>query len=723
MVASNDEEKYTWIGFYSEFADKLLMFKGDRNELISKLVRVYQVIGMKLPKLESTFIPSDIDPFTVFGLFNKGISDANRRRIVASLAEEFGIAADQPTDFEGIPVLNNLNATFYRFDGDEHRKSDDIDRLWDVFEACIAYADLPNVQTRANFIASYNNVFERYGVGWRLTMGLYWARPYAFINLDSRNRWFLENQEAVGSEMASIFKEIKSMPDASTYLSLVNDTLAAMQSGSFEYDTFPKLSLEAWKVSEKVNEQNREKAKTAQSNALGDADLEITHYWLYTPGESAEKWDEFYSKGVMAIGWSELGDLSSYVTKSAAQQILVESYGGVSQKNSAYIVWQFVHDVKPGDIIFVKRGRTEILGRGVVESGYAYEPEQEDYPNVHKVRWTDKGSWKSDEVFAIKTLIDITDYPELIDKIELFFIRQEGEEPEIMPQEYPAYSDKDFLDEVFMDDEDYRALVSVLEAKKNIILQGAPGVGKTFLAKRLAYSIIGEKNPDRVMMVQFHQSYSYEDFIEGFRPTATGFELTKGAFYTFCKVAAFNPEDKHFFIIDEINRGNLSKIFGELFMLIEGDKRGSKNKLQLLYSHELFYVPDNVYIIGMMNTADRSLAMLDYALRRRFAFFDIAPGFESERFKKYQEELRSERFDSLVSCIMRLNEAIAFDDTLGEGFQIGHSYLCNISESDINNGKLNSIVDYEIVPMLKEYWFDDMDKVRRWNQELKRSIK
>lgn len=314
----------------------------------------------------------------------------------------------------------------------------------------------------------------------------------------------------------------------------------------------------------------------------------------------------------------------------------------------------------------------------------------------------------------------MTDYPELVAKIEAFFEGgEEADEAEERTVEYPEYSKEQFLSEVYIDEASYDTLIGVLRSKKNIILQGAPGVGKTFVAKRLAYSMMGMRDASRVMMVQFHQSYSYEDFIEGYRPSADGFELARGAFYTFCKRAAEDEDNDYVFVIDEINRGNLSKIFGELFMLIENDKRGAKDKLQLLYSRELFYVPSNVYLIGMMNTADRSLAMLDYALRRRFAFFDLKPAFASDGFREYRIGLYNPKLDALVQVVERLNEDIAGDESLGEGFCIGHSYFCNMDAAECDDAKLSSIVDYELVPMLKEYWFDEPIKVREWSDRLR----
>lgn len=278
------------------------------------------------------------------------------------------------------------------------------------------------------------------------------------------------------------------------------------------------------------------------------------------------------------------------------------------------------------------------------------------------------------------------------------------------------YTKKDFLSEVYMSENQYDRLSGVLLNKMNLILQGAPGVGKTFAAKRLAYSLMGEKDDSRIEFIQFHQNYSYEDFVMGYRPSGDSYELKYGIFYQFCKKAENQPDKKFFFIIDEINRGNLSKIFGELLMLIEKDYRGTK--ATLAYNGMPFSVPKNLYIIGMMNTADRSLAMIDYALRRRFSFFEMAPAFESDGFKKYQHSLDNRTFDELISEIIKLNEEISRDKSLGNGFCIGHSYFCGKTKETCTNEWMQSVVDYDILPMLSEYWFDDDTRVQHWDNIL-----
>ena len=279
------------------------------------------------------------------------------------------------------------------------------------------------------------------------------------------------------------------------------------------------------------------------------------------------------------------------------------------------------------------------------------------------------------------------------------------------------YTKEDFLSKVYMTEERYDVLAALLKNRKNVILQGAPGVGKTFTAKKLAYAMMGEEDDSRIEMVQFHQNYTYEDFIMGYRPDGSDFKLTDGIFYRFCQRASNYPDKDFFFIIDEINRGNMSKIFGELLMLIEKDYRGTK--VTLAYSGMPFSVPENLYIIGMMNTADRSLAMIDYALRRRFSFFEMEPGFNSEGFTNYRNSFADETFNTLIDQIKLLNKEISEDKSLGRGFQIGHSYFCGREELGCTDEWMRSVVEFDILPMLNEYWFDEPAKLQRWEKNLR----
>ena len=574
------------------------------------------------------------------------------------------------------------------------------------------------------------------------------------------------------------------------------------------------------------------------------------HVWMYSPGENARKWNECVHDGIMCLGWEELGDLSEYESRETMREQMRQLYGlEGSYMNDSLATWEFINEIQVGDIVYAKRGRTHIVGRGVVESDYEFDESREEYQHIRKVRWTEVGDWETQEFQAMKTLTDITGYADYVKRLAILVtggtVPEEqcnyfwlcanpsvwsmtdwpvGEEQDytlyndngnkrrifhnftdakagdkvicyeanptkqitalaIVSKEndgqriwfekveslmtpipyttikenadlqkmeflanpngsffkltkeeygvimdliresnkgashevsYEKYSREDFLDEVFMSKDDLTNLENLLKNKKNIILQGAPGVGKTFCARRLAYEMMGEKDESRVQLVQFHQNYSYEDFILGYKPSGSDFELQRGTFYKFCISAANNPDKPYFFIIDEINRGNLSKIFGELLMLIEKDYRGEK--LTLAYKDEKFFVPKNVYIIGMMNTADRSLAMIDYALRRRFSFYDMRPGFESDGFKKYQAALANPRFDRLIEKIEELNRAIARDESLGSGFELGHSYFCG--QKIVDDAWLHQVINYDLVPMLQEYWFDNRSEVKKWEAEL-----
>lgn len=290
---------------------------------------------------------------------------------------------------------------------------------------------------------------------------------------------------------------------------------------------------------------------------------------------------------------------------------------------------------------------------------------------------------------------------------------------------FDPYSVDDAVKSLFLPESNVRHMLHLLRTKKNLIIQGPPGVGKTFVAKRLAFALMEEKDTDRLAMVQFHQSYSYEDFIQGYRPSEQTFTLKNGHFFRFCQTAQQDPDNDYVFIIDEINRGNLSRIFGELMMLIESDKRGAEWGIQLAYSEPgdpLFYVPANLHIVGLMNTADRSLAIVDYALRRRFAFVDLAPGFQSPAFRTQLQERGASTalVNKIVNRMSALNAEIENDRVnLGSGFRIGHSYFCpNHDDIVYTDSWYRSVVETEIAPLLREYWFDMPEKAEEHYQSL-----
>ena len=599
--------KFEWIDFYSEFATKLLLFKNDRKALIERINDVYTAINMQVPKLESGGDIIDIDPFTIFGLFNKGITNSNRIAIIRSIANVFGIEAKVPNNFDGIPVLNNLKATFYAFK--EDRKADDIDNIWNVFEAALRLADNDTEQNRKEFSKWYDLVHDQRCIRWNITMGLYWIRPYTYINLDSRNRWYISNVENMPAEFVnSIKKKINKVPNATDYLFIKDACIKALEVGSYEYKNYPELSYSAWIVSEQVNRQKAAangkklsnaaflrwfkpliqalrdlggsgtpaearakiveneqlsdeevnairgknnvnkfenevafarsylvnagyidksiygvwtlteagksvemtddmasdifKSGVAQAQnsrekkgaAIADDDVDTVHYWIYAPGENSCMWEEFYSEGIMAIGWGEIGDLKTFDSKDAMKSKMKETFdASLSYKNAAHATWEFVNDMKIGDIVFVKKGMHQLVGRGVVSSDYEYDADCNDkYGNIRKVNWTHKGEWPHPGQAVMKTLTDITSYTDYVEKLNALFEDESAEDVEEVSKNYPVYTEDDFLDEVFMAEEEYSKLVGILKAKKNVILQGAPGVGKTFAAKRLAYSIMAQ---------------------------------------------------------------------------------------------------------------------------------------------------------------------------------------------------------------------------------------
>lgn len=478
-----------------------------------------------------------------------------------------------------------------------------------------------------------------------------------------------------------------------------------------------------------ILKERREKNGTEEDTELNDEHVSLAWYvGAYSDTEGIDLSDQFIADGIWQNGYTDkyldivrvirVGDRIAIKTSFVQKNNLPFNVNGGSVSVMA---------IKA--IGTVTKNHND--GRNLDVSWERFtEPKKWYFFTIRKTIWkveTHEDDWMYQALLDFTFSDEPQDYerflshPYWAEKYSLpISAEMDNENVELIKPVPAKYTSEDFLKEVFMDQERYETICELLLRKKNIILQGAPGVGKTFAAQRLAFSIMKEMDESRVKFVQFHQNYAYEDFIMGYKPDERGFSMRYGVFYNFCKQAEAEPAKMFFFIIDEINRGNLSKIFGELLMLIESDKRGADYKINLAYTGQPFFVPDNLYIIGMMNTADRSIAIIDYALRRRFCFVELEPAFLLPSFKAYLHEhnVDGALIDKIISKLIYLNSEIAHDPSLGKGFRIGHSYFCDCQNSGVQ--WYNNIIKYEIAPMLEEYWFDDLDKADDFISELLR---
>ena len=565
-----DKHRFKWTRFYEAVADKLLTFKDKRDELIAGIHSIASKVD-GLSNLQDQFADGtsgplkDICPFTAMGIFNRGITDANRKAIASELANLLGVSEAVPDSFEGIPILNNQRSWFFGFD--HKRQTDDIDILWEVFSQAIIFAESDDADARSAFIAAYDNATQRYGVGWNLTMGLYWIRPWNFPTLDSQSQRYISKKLNIQIG----FNGPKGRCNASDYLAILDTLEARFQEDAYPVHSFPELSFAAWLFKDSGTSAHPMDPDTQEDQADASPEAEVT----------------------------------------AAP---IEPYS--------------VDDIL-ADGCFIAR------------------------PKLEKI-------------------------------------------------------------------------LERLRTKKNLILQGPPGTGKTWLAKRLAFALMGQRDDSKVRAVQFHPNLSYEDFVRGWRPAGDGrLTLVDGPFVEMMKAAAKEPTARHVIVIEEINRGNPAQIFGEMLTLLEADKRTPNEALELSYRRsddERVFIPDNLYVIGTMNIADRSLALVDLALRRRFAFIDLEPtlGKPWRDWVQSQCGIDSEILVEIEKRLNILNNEISADTSLGPQFRVGHSYVTPPFGIPISDARewFRQVVDTEIGPLLDEYWFDALDKSQRARERL-----
>ena len=703
--------EYDWIPFYTEFADKLLEYKGKNAQLFTIISRILSKQGIKNPFVDKDGNQYDICPFTVFALFNIDSPKQDRLAILTEIKNEFDIKSPVPSSFKGCKTISSRALYFFSRSNNFYQQYD-ITNNWDLLESAIKFADYQSDATKEQFVMRFSPQMYNKPQRQKLTRALSWIRPTVYISFDGKELDYLYFKGLVSKEMMNsitglsyldileICKNYCNRSDSTTHLLPEFSELMI----NSEINTKEPQKI-CWYIDSTIIENDKKSIEFNDQQYFFD-------YGYYLHNLNIKSENETDLEHINAI---EVGDKIAIVKT-------------LSSPKSSFLIWNI------GTVIKNYGNGNKI--RVLLEDQFTkfkiwicFSSKE----SIWRVEAKNENDWKQ------RALLDFTfnDVPQdlnrfAIESIGNAHINSISNDIENLTAdvenlaEVSPYTESDFLSEVFITKEKYQSLKDLLLRKQNIILSGPPGVGKTFSAKRLAYSIIGSKNRKYVRMVQFHQNYSYEDFIQGIRPTKDGLRLVNGPFYEFCKTAESDPEHKYFFIIDEINRGNLSKIFGELLMLIESDKRG--DKIEILYSSEPFGVPKNLYIIGMMNTADRSLAMIDYALRRRFSFFELEPAFDSEGFEKMRLEINNTNYNKLIDAVKFVNSEIMNDPSLGDGCVIGHSYLCPKPKENadiisvVNDEWIRSVIRYDLIPLLKEYWFDNKTEFDACSEKLNRVL-
>lgn len=691
-----NEATFNWSGIYEEFATKLLEYKNDRKSLIGKLQNIYEEIGMKLPKMESDGKVLDIDPFTVFGLFNKGITINNRKRILVGIAKQFNLKNEAPSSFDGIPLVNNLSAAFFNFV--EERGENDINNLWEVFEVAIRYADNPTQENKLKIQSTYDKVIKQKGIQWNITMGLYWIRPNTYINLDSKNREFIITEKILPEQFIKEVNQFKNIPNGKQYIQLCDLLLDKIKDGQHGYRNFKELSFMAYEQNESVHLVNQHKTQNTDisKNTI-----------LYGPSGTGKT----YNTVMYAV---------AIIENKKLEEIKKENYTEVIDRYNKY--------KEDGLIEFT-----------TFHQSYGYEEFIEGIKPVIHSDEEDETDIQYEVVSGLfKKFCDIAGKPILRkEKCDIGI----NESPTIWKISLEGSGKNSTRTECMKND---HIRIGYDEYGGEITNLSKGDAGRNILNYFINDMSIGDivmscydcNTVDAIGVVtgeyEWHNEYDeykrlrkvnwiVKDIKENIIKINNGSRLSNPTVYKlrvdlsdvmdiiekYSKNTIEVEEKKknYVFIIDEINRGNISKIFGELITLIEPTKRIGKTegqKVRLPYSQKLFGVPNNVYLIGTMNTADRSISTIDTALRRRFNFKEMLPD-EEVLNDIYVEDV------SIKDMFIKMNKRITvlFD----REHTLGHAYFLPL-KTDPTIDRLANIFKNSIIPLLQEYFYEDYEKIR-----------
>jgi len=845
---------YDWVPFYKGLADALLQYKNNRDALVTKVKKIYEQTNIKFPTLDKEGCFTDIDPFTFYGLFNKQLTSQNRIAIIKAIAELFDIKAQVPTSFDGIPVVDNRNATYYRFI--DTREEHDIDDLWRLFETALAYSKQTSDINRSDFVTAFDKVMHMFGSGnSKITMGLYWFAPDVFLNLDRRTIWYMYDSDLLPSDLKNELPKVDIKISAEKYLEIIEKVNQFFNRSDSKFKSFKELSLEAWWCSEEENKRIEEEKKKKQGQKSDDD-------WIpkiseFNPGLSADNYyDLFKDENTVKPAWldalyelykmpdqtatckqmgNKYGHMPSHYISylgSAAHNIVKETnietaiiegkekYWPVlflgketTDKMMGNFLWRMREPVKKAIEMLIEEGRFEqneaetkinynqnmILygppGTGKTYKSIIYavaicdhkavnEVEQEPYEEILKQykQLADEGR------VVLTTFHQSYGYEEFI----------EGIKP-VLNAGSIAYKVEDGIFKKFCN----RAKAARVQTSGNVNMKKEPriwgmllgGTGMTDLkekcfanneirlgwsevaddevqedfttdsksswnAKHMVYDFINsmeigdivviektKKSIDAIGVVtgpyqydkadaKYSRSRSVEWLVKDIDQDIVQYlpdgrkQLSRFSLFSFDYIgidaiteilnnnqAGLSIKVEHetkpcVFIIDEINRGNISKIFGELITLIEETKRaGAKEAMEavLPYSGNRFSVPKNVYILGTMNTADRSIALIDTALRRRFKFIEMRP--ESKVLTDLG--VGTLEADGMVLNIAKMldimNERIEY--LYDREHTIGHAFFTKLKD-DCCIETLAKIFENEIIPLLQEYFNEDYEKIQ-----------